>query len=322
MSNSSNLYNNLLKDAIENRNKLSNKTIVEIRKLYDNVANDLVKKLSTAKGGFTKAWLADYERYVRYKMLELDNELIGLTRDSIKSSAEIAASVQGDFINYINNKYNLNIDNKIIQFAYNTNSKVIGQIIQGDFYKDNRSLSDRIWTYSNGTMKDIQYVLAKGMAEQKSYLEMIKDLEKYVSPGAKKDWEFNKVYPNLKNKRVDYNAQRLLRTSMNHMFYCQNVDNAKNNPYVEAMHWQLSAEHGVRQVNRFGEDECDDYANNDYYNLGQGNFPINKVPVPHPNCLCTQTIIISKSLDEIGRELGQWINGKDIKYLDEWLKVA
>ena len=129
MSNSSNLYNNLLKDAIENRNKLSNKTIVEIRKLYDNVANDLVKKLSTAKGGFTKAWLADYERYVRYKMLELDNELIGLTRDSIKSSAEIAASVQGDFINYINNKYNLNIDNKIIQFAYNTNSKVIGQII-------------------------------------------------------------------------------------------------------------------------------------------------------------------------------------------------
>ncbi|WP_298042549.1 hypothetical protein [uncultured Clostridium sp.] len=322
MSNSSNLYNNLLKDAANNKNKLTNQTIVEIRKLYSNAADDLIKKLSTAKGGFTKAWLADYEKYVRYKMLELDNNLVGLTSASIKSSAEIAASVQGDFFSYINNKYKLDIDKEIIQFAYNTNSKVIGQIIQGGFYKDNRSLSDRIWAYSNGTMKDIQYVLTKGMAEQKSYLEIIKDLEKYVNPSAKKDWNFGQVYPNLKNKTVDYNAQRLLRTSMNHMFYSQNVSNAKNNPFIEAMHWELSPEHGARQVDRFGEDECDDYASNDYYNLGQGNFPPAEVPVPHPNCLCIQTAVIPKSLDEIGEEIGDWLKGGNNPNLDKLLKGA
>lgn len=171
---------------------------------------------------------------------------------------------------------------------------------------------------SNG--KDIQYILTKGMAEQKSYLEIIKDLEKFLKSNT--DPDFKKTYTKLYNRKVDYNAQRLLRTAMNHMFYVQNVSNAKNNPYAEAMHWELSAEHGTRQVDRFGEDECDDYANSDYYNLGQGNFPPDKVPVPHPNCLCIQTIVIPKSLDEIGRELGEWINGKDISYLDEWLKVG
>ena len=208
----------------------------------------------------------------------------------------------------------------MLEFAYTTNEKLIGQIIQGGFYKDNRSLSDRIWGYGNQNGKDIQYILTKGMAEQKSYLDIIKDLEKFLKSNT--DPDFKKTYTKLYNRKVDYNAQRLLRTAMNHMFYVQNVSNAKNNPYAEAMHWELSAEHGTRQVDRFGEDECDDYANSDYYNLGQGNFPPDKVPVPHPNCLCIQTIVIPKSLDEIGRELGEWINGKDISYLDEWLKVG
>ena len=61
MNNSSVLYNNLLKEAINNKNKLTKQTLKEIKKLYSDVADDLIKKASTAKGGFTKAWLRDYE---------------------------------------------------------------------------------------------------------------------------------------------------------------------------------------------------------------------------------------------------------------------
>ena len=319
MNNSNALYNSLLKDAVNEKNKLTAKTLNKIIKIYESTADDLLKKASTSRG-FTRAWTKDYERYIKYKILELNNELAKVSDSSIRTSAEIAASVQGDFLSYINNKYTLDIDKSMLEFAYTTNEKLIGQIIQGGFYKDNRSLSDRIWGYGNQNGKDIQYILTKGMAEQKSYLDIIKDLEKFLKSNT--DPDFKKTYTKLYNRKVDYNAQRLLRTAMNHMFYVQNVSNAKNNPYAEAMHWELSAEHGTRQVDRFGEDECDDYANSDYYNLGQGNFPTDKVPVPHPNCLCIQTIVIPKSLDEIGRELGQWINGKDISYLDEWLKGA
>lgn len=319
MNNSNALYNSLLKDAVNEKNKLTAKTLNKIIKIYEGAADDLLKKASTSRG-FTRAWTKDYERYIKYKILELNNELAKVSDSSIRTSAEIAASVQGDFLSYINNKYTLDIDKSMLEFAYTTNEKLIGQIIQGGFYKDNRSLSDRIWGYGNQNGKDIQYILTKGMAEQKSYLEIIKDLEKFLKSNT--DPDFKKTYTKLYNRKVDYNAQRLLRTAMNHMFYVQNVSNAKNNPYAEAMHWELSAEHGTRQVDRFGEDECDDYANSDYYNLGQGNFPPDKVPVPHPNCLCIQTIVIPKSLDEIGRELREWINGKDISYLDEWLKVG
>ena len=319
MNNSNALYNSLLKDAVNEKNKLTVKTLNKIIKIYESTADDLLKKASTTRG-FTRAWTKDYERYIKYKILELNNELAKVSDSSIRTSAEIAASVQGDFLSYINNRYTLDIDKSMLEFAYTTNEKLIGQIIQGGFYKDNRSLSDRIWGYGNQNGKDIQYILTKGMAEQKSYLDIIKDLEKFLKSNT--DPDFKKTYTKLYNRKVDYNAQRLLRTAMNHMFYVQNVSNAKNNPYAEAMHWELSAEHGTRQVDRFGEDECDDYANSDYYNLGQGNFPPDKVPVPHPNCLCIQTIVIPKSLDEIGRELGEWINGKDISYLDEWLKVG
>lgn len=319
MNNSNALYNSLLKDAVNEKNKLTVKTLNKIIKIYESTADDLLKKASTSRG-FTRVWTKDYERYIKYKILELNNELAKVSDSSIRTSAEIAASVQGDFLSYINNKYTLDIDKSMLEFAYTTNEKLIGQIIQGGFYKDNRSLSDRIWGYGNQNGKDIQYILTKGMAEQKSYLDIIKDLEKFLKSNT--DPDFKKTYTKLYNRKVDYNAQRLLRTAMNHMFYVQNVSNAKNNPYAEAMHWELSAEHGTRQVDRFGEDECDDYANSDYYNLGQGNFPPDKVPVPHPNCLCIQTIVIPKSLDEIGRELGEWINGKDISYLDEWLKVG
>ena len=319
MNNSNALYNSLLKDAVNEKNKLTAKTLNKIIKIYESTADDLLKKASTSRG-FTRAWTKDYERYIKYKILELNNELAKVSDSSIRTSAEIAASVQGDFLSYINNKYTLDIDKSMLEFAYTTNEKLIGQIIHGGFYKDNRSLSDRIWGYGNQNGKDIQYILTKGMAEQKSYLDIIKDLEKFLKSNT--DPDFKKTYTKLYNRKVDYNAQRLLRTAMNHMFYVQNVSNAKNNPYAEAMHWELSAEHGTRQVDRFGEDECDDYANSDYYNLGQGNFPPDKVPVPHPNCLCIQTIVIPKSLEEIGRELGEWINGKDISYLDEWLKVG
>lgn len=318
MNNSSVLYNNLLKEAINNKNKLTKQTLKEIKKLYSDVADDLIKKASTAKGGFNKVWLADYEKYIRFKIEELDKELLGLTSNSIKSSANIAASIQGDFLSYINSKYKLNINKEDLQHAYSVNTNIIGQIIQGGFYKDNRSLSDRIWSYGNQNSKDIQYILTKSMAEQKPYLETIKDLEQFLNSNTNS--KFKKSYTKLYNRRVDFNAQRLLRTSMNHMFFAQNIRNAINNPFIEAMHWELSPEHGARQVDRFGEDECDDYANNNYYNLGQGNFPPAEVPVPHPNCLCIQTAVIPKSLDEIGEEIGDWLRGANNPNLDDWLR--
>ncbi|MDB1929989.1 hypothetical protein ABHA37_08150 [Clostridium tertium] len=318
MNNSTSIYENLMKEAIKERNKLTSETVNRLRRLYEDVADDLLKKASTARGGFTRAWTSDYEKYMRSKIMELDSALVNLTKDSILTSAEIAASVNGDFLSFVNEKYQLDIDKDLINIAYNVNNDVIGQILQGGLYKDNRSLSERIWRYSDNTMSDIQYIITKGMVEQKSYPEIIKDLEKYVDPTAKKPWNFGTVYPNLKNKQVDFNAQRLLRTSINHSFFASNMAKAKENPYIEAVHWNLSSAHYDRQVKIFGEDICDEYANQDRYKLGTGNFPKDNVPLPHPQCLCYQSMVITKSLDDIGKDLGMWVRGGNNLILDNW----
>ena len=54
MNNSNALYNSLLKDAVNEKNKLTAKTLNKIIKIYESTADDLLKKASTSRG-FTRA---------------------------------------------------------------------------------------------------------------------------------------------------------------------------------------------------------------------------------------------------------------------------
>lgn len=320
MSNSNELYKKLLLEAQDDKLKLANSNRKKLKKIYEDALEDIIKKAANARGGFTKAWLNDYKVYLKKKIYDLNNDILNLTTEAVETSSQIAAGVNGAFVEYFNDNYELNIPKELLSGAYSTNDDVILGIINGGLYKDDRSLSARIWGYGNQNLEDIQYIINKGMVEQKSYLDIIKDLEKYVDPNARRDWKFNKVYPNLGNKTVDYNAQRLLRTSVNHSFYFTNIANYKKNPYVDAVHWNLSLQHYERQVKVFGEDICDEYVRQNRYGLGTGNFPKDEVPVPHPSCMCFQTAVINKSLDEIANELSKWMNGGGNSILDNWFK--
>ncbi|EQB3101472.1 hypothetical protein ACYIU4_002835 [Clostridium botulinum] len=193
---------------------------------------------------------------------------------------------------------------------------VVKELLNGEIYKDGRGLSKRIWFANNKVNDDIQYIINKAIIEKKSVYELSKDLEIYVNPQAKKDFKWKKVYPSVGNKKVDFNAQRLARTSINHAYFMSNVRSCERNPFVECMHWQLSNQHSIRMHGR--TDECDDYANSDDYELGRGNFPINKLPMPHPQCVCTQYAVIPDNLEKIGTRLNKWVDGANDNKLDEW----
>lgn len=89
------------------------------------------------------------------------------------------------------------------------------------------------------------------------------------------------------------------------------------NPFVTAMHWDLSNAHDERQVIPFGPDECDEYAEHDE-GLGEGNWKPEEIPVPHPQCICVQLAVIPESLEDIGRQIGAWASGEPDERLDEW----
>lgn len=317
--NSNDLYKRLMKEAQKEKINLANGNARLLLKMYEDIALDINKRLRTARGGFTKAWLKDFDNYIEFRYNKLNEDLTKLTKDGIIASAEIASAVEGDFLSYVNNKYELDIDKKYIDGMYQVNQNVILKMISGEFYKNNAGVSKSIWSYSEKNKGDINYIIAKGMAEQKDFKSMCKDLELYVKPSAAKDFKWKKLYPNTSGV-VDFNAQRLLRTSINHTFFNQTISNAKKNPFVSGIHWELSAEHYERQVKRFGKDICDQYAEQNKYGLGPGNFPKDKVPVPHPQCLCHQYAILSKSLEDIGKELHDWVNGSSNKLLDDWVE--
>lgn len=283
----------------------------EIADLYDEAAKDLAKKAVNArKGSLDERWAAEYSVSLKRRADELRAGLYETIYQGLKRSADLPAAAMGDFW--------YAVGGQSFRDAFATPpDDVLTQIISGGFYKDNKGLSERIWRIAYDFEKDISYIVNRGIAEHKSAYRLAKDLEQYVKPPAKREFEWGKVYPNLSGKKVDFNAQRLARTAINHSYFLSNIKQCQSNPFVEAVHWELSPEHDARQVIPFGPDECDEYAEHDE-GLGKGNFRPENVPTPHPLCLCVQWAVIPQSLEEIGAEIGDWISGAPNEKLDAW----
>ena len=83
---------------------------------------------------------------------------------------------------------------------------------------------------------------------------------------------------------------------------------AKKNPLCRGLKWHLSDSHYERQVAVAGEDVCDAYARHDE-GLGAGVYPVDRIPFPHPQCLCYRTEVLP-TLEESAELLGKWARGE------------
>ena len=283
----------------------------EIIKLYREAAADLAARAAASReGSLSERWASEYARSLEQRVKELEAELYDVTLQGLKRSAELPASAMGQWWEMVGGQSFRDA------FAA-TPDNVLAGLIEGGFYRDRKGLSERIWRVAQGFEKDVGYIVQRGIAEKKSVAELAADLEQYVKAPAKRDFDWGKVYPNLSGKKVDFNAQRLARTSINHAYFLDNVKVCTENPFVESMHWDLSNAHEERQVIPFGPDECDEYAEHDE-GLGLGNFKPEEIPVPHPQCLCVQWAVIPDSLEDIGARIGAWASGETDELLDEW----
>ena len=304
-------YLELIKQAREKHLGNIQATSAEIIKLYREAAADLAERAAAArKGSLSERWADEYAKSLAKRAAELEAGLYDVTLQGLKRSAELPAAAMGQWWEAVGGQSFRDA------FAA-TPDNVLAGIIEGGFYNDNQGLSRRIWRLADSFEKDVGYIVQRGIAEKKSALELARDLEQYVKPPAAREWDWGKVYPSLSGKKVDYNAQRLARTSINHAYFLDNVKVCTENPFVTAMHWDLSNAHEERQVIPFGPDECDEYAEHDE-GLGMGNFKPDELPCPHPQCLCSQWAVIPESLEDIGRQIGAWASGEPDELLDEW----
>lgn len=259
--------------------------------LYDDAIAGIANKIAKS-GSLTERARDDYLKSLTEARNVLAKDVGVIINKGIINAAKIGV---GTTLNV------LKIDRFTPMFS-TVMDDVVKSILSGGLYTDSKTLSARIWNYSKDFEHDLQYTINQGILQKKSAIELAKDLEKFVLDPAKRPSDWGKIYPNMKYKKVDYNAQRLARTSINHSFQTATIEASRLNPYVEGIQWHSAQQHGRT---------CD------ICNARDGEiYSFDDVPLDHPNGLCTMIPVVSKSPSEIADELNRWLNGEPNPELD------
>lgn len=286
--------------AEEQREQLTEEQQEKIKELYKQLAEEIGKQAEAAPRVPSDVLKAQYLRELQGQIKQNLRELQGELNTTIKSNMkEVAVIVTQDAKGFLD-AYGLPI-----QGAYShVPADIVQSVISGQLYAGDWTLSRALWLNTMETQKDVERVIAIGIAENKSTYEIAKDLERYVDPSARKDWEWSKVYPNTR-KVVDYNAQRLARTMVSHAYQQSFVRVTQKNPFVTKYQWLASG----------GDRTCEICAERD----GQ-LYEKDELPLDHPNGMCTFMAVIEDSPEQIADRLADWAHGKDDPELDTWYK--
>ena len=299
-------YLKLCEESQKKKLKIIKEQEKQIKQIYNNIYLKVSKKLSKVNPNtLSKRYLEELKKVIESEIIVSNKKISKTIKTNTQKSSELANNVQLDFFMSIDKEYGLNMKDAFASMFSKIPKEAMNEILFGKAYKDRRGLSERIWLDTKKFNKDIDYIIAEGIAAKKSTYEIAKDLEVYVNPKAAKSFEWLKVYPNANKKTVDYNAQRLARTSIQHAFQQAQKRSCRKNPYVEYIRWLSS--------NTSRTCELCDSRNNQL-------FKIKDVPLDHPNGICTTIPEITMSFDEIGEELNRWVNGEANTKLDKWFK--
>ena len=188
-------------------------------------------------------------------------------------------------------------------FSYVPQSTV-NALVTGSVYggPGSWSLSSAIWGDNEKALRDIYSIVAQGVAEQMPIDIIAKKLSQYVSPTKQFQWSGPngiKIYKHA----VDYNAQRLARTLVQHTYQQSFVAATKDNPFVLEYVWLAN-----------GPRVCPICADRD-----GAHFKKNKLPLDHPNGMCTMEPVVD---DKMVDKLANWVNNEDGTYpeIDEFAK--
>lgn len=179
---------------------------------------------------------------------------------------------------------------------------IVRMLVTGQIYEGGWNLSSRIWSSNEKTLSNCYEIVAKGVAENRPIYDVAKELEKYVSPQTAKSWnpmirmkntqtgqwEYKRIY----RGKVDYNAQRLARTLVQHGYQQSFIATTEKNPFVLRYQWDAN-----------GSRVCPICQDRDGQTYEKGNLPMD-----HPNGMCTMVPVIDDNMID---RLADWGNSPD-----------
>lgn len=282
----------IFKDAWEARDEITKRQERDIRKLYNNWARE-VREYANRMSKVGTPSSANQSR-------ELAKLYYQLRSASKQLTAEINTNVSGNvgyMVNAVTNcnkrwLHSLGFTNTSIDTKFSlVKDMAIRNIITGNVYNTGYSLSSRLWQIENNTIKDIYTVVAKGIAQNMSVYDIAKMLEKYVRPDVKIPYNIG-----IHQHVIDYNAQRLARTLIQHTYQQTLVALTKDNPFVNGYIWHANGAHSCTLC-----DERD----------GQ-IYSADDLPLDHPNGMCSMEPNID--FRKMIQEVSDWENNLGMMY--------
>lgn len=299
------------------------------RSVYKEVQHAL--RTETGKQDLSKAQLMLLESDIKSYMSEINRNLENELKESM---SDVCLNVVEDKRKLLK-KYGFSADYIRDSYIY-VPKTVVNNILSGTIYQEDWSLSKAIWGHTQDFNKKLTRIVAEGASTGKSAYEIAKDLEKYVNPDvskASRKIKFQKykkdamgnVLLDEKGKSmleekvhwynpgdVDYNAQRLARTMISHAYQQSFMHTNGDDPFVTKYIWISALQHGRTCSVCFDRD-------------GQ-LFDKDKLPLDHPNGMCTFEAYIPGGVEGVRDRIEKWIDAplgtypEIDRYADQLLK--
>jgi len=280
-----------LKLANAEKTWLSTDTQKQIRSLYKNLAKQAEKEAQSIPGetvsqNLRTVYLDEFIKELHKEVNRMDKSI----EDAIKAGmSQVSVAVVDANVDFMKS-VGLNMSGA---FSY-VPTQVVESLVSGKVYRGDWTLSKSLWQSGNKVTRDVESIVAAGIAGQKPTYDIAKDIEKYLNPEAKKPWDWSKVYPGTSLK-VDYSAQRAARTLIQHSYQLSYRRTAQNNPFIEKFIWRSA--HSERTC------ELCEERDGTMYDIGHE-------PLDHPQGLCYLESYIPKSNEEMADMLADWAQGK------------
>ena len=289
---------NPFENAVAIRDQVTEEQQKQITALYKRWAKELDSR-ATYLETYSTSWSSGVQR-TQYDMLkrqmqqishQVSNEVYTVAKDGM---FKVADAVIKDSVDWMSS---FGFSAKGLDAAFeHVPASVVNSLITGSVYGNAGSwnLSKAIWSDNEKTLRDVYQIMAGGLAKNDSVEEIARRLKTYIDPNVAFDWQGPTGMKIYKHK-IDYNAQRLVRTLTQHTYQQSMVAAAKDNPFIEEFVWEAT-----------GPRVCPVCSDRD----GQV-YKKDKLPLDHPNGMCTVDPIIP---DDLVDKLADWVNSEDGTY--------
>lgn len=286
----------------------------EIAQLYSDWAKEIGERAtyysrkSTSSSVVSERQMKELQKQLEATSHQVSNEVYNKIKQNIYTVSDAVVKDNAAWMK----QFGFSEDGLNAAFSSVPDS-IVRMLVTGQIYEGGWNLSSRIWSDNEATMKSAYQIVAKGMAENKPIYDIAKELERYVQPGAAKAWnpkiamrntktgqiEYKRIY----KRQVDYNAQRLARTLVQHGYQQSFIAVTEKNPFVLRYVWYAN-----------GSRPCPLCQDRDGQEFAKGDLPMD-----HPNGQCTMAPVVDENMID---KLADWFNSPDGTYpdIDEYAK--